>query len=117
MLASPGTNPRQHLEYGRGKKPFLAGSDPMFWREYRAKIPSGFGGRSRPQPVRLAHELPRYPASSVPEFLPEQIDGAHMHDPESNRGERPMPPPETGRARDRPGSRIVGFDNGHVSIV
>jgi hypothetical protein len=48
--------------------------------------------------VLLAGELPTYPAvRSAEKFVPEQIDGAHMHDPESNRGERPMPllkPPE-----------------------
>ena len=32
------------------KNLFVAGSDPHYWREYHAKIPSGFGGRSGPVP-------------------------------------------------------------------
>ena len=99
----------QHLQYGRGKKPFVAGSDPHFWREYHAKIPSGFGGRSRPQCVRLAHELPTYPASAVPKVPARADRRCSLHDPESNRGERPMPllkPPEPVIAERRYFARI-----------
>jgi len=67
-----------HQQCGRGKKRFVAGSDPLFWRCYHAKIPSDFGGRSRPQCVRLAHELPSYPASAVPK-VPARADRRCLH--------------------------------------
>jgi hypothetical protein len=45
----------------------------------------------------LRANFPAIPRPQCRKFLPEEIDGAHMHDAESNRGERPMPllkPPE-----------------------
>jgi hypothetical protein len=62
-----------------------------------------FGARITPKSLRASGVAPghsvcalhtNFPAILRPQcrrFLPEQIDGAHMHDPESNRGERPMP--------------------------
>ena len=48
-----------------------------------------------------------FPAIARPQcrkFLLKQIDGAHMHDPESNRGQRPHASTETARTHDRPAS-------------
>jgi len=39
----------------------------------------------------LHSNFPPIPRPRYRECLPEQITGVHMHDPESNRGERPMP--------------------------
>ncbi len=60
------------------QKTFCGRERPHFWREYHAKIPSGFGGRSRPQCVRLAGELPSYPASAVPK-VPARTDRRCSH--------------------------------------
>ncbi len=99
----------------RGKNRSMAGSDPVFWREYAPKSLRASGVAPGHSLCALHTNFLAIPRPQYRKFLPEQIDVAHMHDPKSNRGERPMPLPETGRARDRPGSRIVGFDN--VSIV
>ena len=63
------------------KKFLVAGSDPILASRFSAKIPSGFGGRSRPQEVRLVGEPPDHPASAFCQFLSEQTDAAHTRNP------------------------------------
>jgi hypothetical protein len=46
-----------------------------------AKIPSGFGGRSRPQYVRSLANLKAIPRPHSRQFLSEQTDAAHMRKP------------------------------------
>jgi hypothetical protein len=48
----------------------VAGSDPIFWREYHAKIPSGFGGRSRHRGCALQANFPPIPRPQCRKFRP-----------------------------------------------
>src|SRR5216683_6089159 len=55
----------------------------------------------------FAGELQAIPRPQCRKFLLEQIDGAHMHDPESNRGQRPHASTETARTHDREASALA----------
>ena len=59
----------------------MAGSDPIFWREYRTKLPSDFGGRSRHNVCALQANFPPAPRPQCRKFLSEQTDAAHVRNP------------------------------------
>jgi hypothetical protein len=78
-----------------------------------------FGASNAPKSLRASGVAPGHgvctsqanfqaiPRPHSCQFLPERIDGAHMHDPESNRGERPHASTETARTHDRPARAIA----------
>lgn len=86
-----------HHQSGRGRKRFVAGSDPTLGASITPKSVRASGVAPGHSVCGLQANFPPIPRPECRKCLPEQIDGAHMHDPESNRGERPMPllkPPE-----------------------
>jgi len=83
------------------------GATPLLARVSRQN-PFGLRG-SLPATVcaPLQANFPAIPRPQCRKFLLEQIDGAHMHDPESNRGQRPHASTETARTHDREASALA----------
>ena len=90
-----------------GKNVLWPGATPLLARVSRQN-PFGLRG-SLPATVcaPLQANFPAIPRPQCRKFLLEQIDGAHMHDPESNRGQRPHASTETARTHDREASALA----------
>jgi len=74
-----------------GKNVLWPGATPFFGVAITPKSLRASGVAPGHSVCALHTNFPAILRPQCRRFLPEQIDGAYMHDPESNRGERPMP--------------------------